>query len=131
MIALLLAAALAGPPSPTDWQAAHTDKHVEIARVADGTALDLTILGLGAGADLLSTSAAMRWCPTCLEGNPLGWDTEARVAGKLGMVSIVGVSCYGLRRTGHHNWATGFRYVAFGLQMAAATSNTIHAIRGK
>lgn len=131
MIALLLAVSLSGPPAPVDWQAKHQAEHAEIARVADGTAIDLTFLGLGAAADLLSTSAAHRWCRTCVESNPIGWDAEARMAGKLALVSVVGVTCYGLRRTGHHGWATAFRYVALGLQMAATTSNTIHAIRGK
>jgi hypothetical protein len=128
---LLLAATLAGPPPPTDWIAKHEAEHAEIKKVADGIALDLTFLGIGISADLLSTSAAIKWCPTCYEGNPGGWDSEARVALKLGMASTIAIIEYELRRHGLHTMATVLRYIAFGVQMSVATSNTVHAIRGE
>jgi hypothetical protein len=127
ILALLLASALAGPPPPID----HAALHREIARTADGIAADIAWIGLGASADLLSTSAALRWCPECGEGNPIGWDTEARVALKLGMAAGSTAACYRLRRGGHHRAASWLRWITFGVQATAAGLNTYHAVSRK
>ena len=98
MLALLLAAALAGPPAPPDHQA----QHAKIARGADGTAADLTWLSLGAAADLYTTAWALHACPSCYESNALGFDSEARVALKVASTITAAGACYAVRRRGHH-----------------------------
>lgn len=102
-----------------------------VERIADSFARDLSWIALGVSIDLGSTSAALRWCKTCREGNPLGWDVEARISLKLAMGTAGGATCFWLRRHGHGRAATIARWVLFGVQAAAATSNTIHAVRGR
>lgn len=104
---------------------------VPVERIADAFARDLGWIGAGAAADLLSTSAALRWCSTCREANPLGWDSEARVALKVGMATAAGTGCWWLRRAGHGRAATIVRWSAFGIQALAAASNARHALRGR
>lgn len=103
---------------------------VPVEQIADPFSKDLAWIGAGAAADLFSTSAALHWCKTCREGNPLGWDAEARISLKLGMSTGAGVGCWWLRRSGHGKSATILRWTVFGVQALAAVSNTRNAIRG-
>lgn len=104
---------------------------VPVEQLADPFSRDLLWIGFGASADLLSTSAALHWCQTCAESNPLGWDAEARIALKLGLSTAGGTTCYWLRRHGHGKAATITRWLIFSIQAAATANNTIHAIRGR
>ena len=104
---------------------------VPVEKIADAFGRDLAWIAAGTSADLLSTSAALRWCSTCREGNPLGWDSEARVALKLGVSTAAGTGCWWLRRSGHGRTALIVRWTVFGVQALAAASNARHAIRGR
>lgn len=121
----LLVASLAPREAPAEAFA-----QVPVEQIADPFARDLLWLGLGLSADLLSTSWALKECPTCYEANPLGHDSEARVALKMGMASLVGVTQYRLRRGGHHGWATGIRWGAAILHGVLTVNNGRHALSG-
>lgn len=104
---------------------------VPVEQIADPFSRDLAWIGAGASADLLSTSAALHWCSTCRETNPFGWDSEARIALKLGMSTAAGTTCWWLRRSGHGKAATIVRWTVFGIQGLATANNVRHAIRGR
>ena len=150
--ALLLAAALAGEPEQTaeehlavdplpkldlrleervDQLPRWTGPYVTVEQIADPFAKDLAWIGAGAAADLMSTSAALRWCSTCREGNALGWDVEARVSLKLSLAIGAGSGCWALRRAGHGKTATVIRWTLFSVQALATANNAVHAIRGR
>jgi hypothetical protein len=123
----LLAASLA----PREAPAAAFGPAVPVEKMADEFARDLVWLGLGLSADMLSTSWALKECPSCYEANPLGHDVEARVALKLGMASAIGGLQYKLRRGGHHGWARALRWVGAVVHGAATVNNGINAAKGK
>lgn len=102
-----------------------------VESIADKFGSDLFWISIGVSLDLYSTSASLRWCKVCAEGNPLGWDPEARLSLKIGMGVTGGVVCWKLRRGGHDKAATIVRWIIFGVQGAAASSNFYHAIWGK
>jgi hypothetical protein len=133
MIAALLLAALpllaqaearaaAAPPEAT------TCSVEEIAPSLAKTAL--LYVGL-AGADLYSTELALRHCPTCSEGNGLGWNSGARGAGKAATMAGALYGDYWLRRHGHRRMANVVRWVVVGAQVIAVGNNVAHAIRGR
>lgn len=104
---------------------------VPLEKIADPFVKDLAWIATGTALDLGSTSASLRFCPSCRESNPLGWDSEARISLKLASGVAAGTGCYYLRRSGHGRTATIIRWVAFGIQAAAATNNFRHAILGR
>lgn len=123
LCSLLLAASLVGPPAPPTPQ----DVAAEHSRILRGTAVDTAVLVVGAGFDLASTEWALSQCANCREGNPLGQTVERRVALKVATTAAVVVVCHRLRKGGHHRSATTLRWIAFGIQLAAATNNAIRA----
>lgn len=102
-----------------------------VETIADKAVADLGWIGFGTSLDLGMTSLALRRCPDCREGNPLGWDSEARIALKLTTGIGAGTTCWWLRRHGHDKAATILRWTAFGIQAVAAGNNAVHAIRRK
>jgi len=122
MIALLLAAALVGPPAPK------TRATVKVEEMADSFALHAAVIGFAFAADMGTTSWALRRCPTCFEAG-LGADVEARTALHLGYGTVALGACYLLERTGHRNWARAVAAGTAGIFGGAAISNSVHAIR--
>lgn len=115
----------------TDGPGSWTSGAVPVERIADDFGRDLGWIAFGVSLDLGSTSAFIRWCKTCREANPFGWDAEARLSLKVAMATTGGSVCYWLRRNGHDRLATIVRWTLFGIQALAAGSNTLHAVRGR
>lgn len=126
MLALLIAVTLAGPPAPLDHAVRES---VEIARVADGVAGDVFWLGLSGSADLFSTALALRHCPDCAEGNPLGFTAESRIALKAAGMLVASAGCYKLRRAGHHKAAAVVRWTVAGAQFTLAAWNVRQSLK--
>lgn len=127
MIAMLLAAsaALAGPPAPKDYPS----RIDAIEKTMDGTAGDFLWIGTSSAADLFTTAWALHRCPSCYEGNPLGFSVESRVALKAGAAVLVTGGCYKLRRDGHHSSATALRWTFAIISFGLAANNAYHAIK--
>ncbi len=125
--------AILGPASLADREAPAEafESKVPVERIADEFARDMFWLGAGLSADLLSTSWALRECPSCYEANPFGHDSEARIALKIGTASAIGLTQYRLRRAGHHGWATALRWFGVFVQGGFTVNNSLHALRGK
>jgi hypothetical protein len=124
LIALAIAAGLAGPPDPPQYTTQ------QIVSVADGIAADSLKLGLGWALDTGSTGIALDRCPTCYESNPAGINVETRMSLKLaGNLTALG-ACYVLRRTGHSRAASVLSWLGLGLQAAASANNLRLAARG-
>lgn len=117
---------LTGPPAP---EAAPKPQPIE--GFADRLAADGMWMGTTAGLDLFTTSLALRNCPTCYEGNPLGWDAEARIALKASVFPIAMGACYWLRRTHHDDWANGLRWGVVVVNAFVIANNTVHAVKGR
>lgn len=125
MIALLLAAALFGPPAPADPAVALLEARLaEVRRVADGTFTDAALIGAASAFDIWSTERCITRNPRCYEANPLGADSgSSRIALKAGVYPLkVGVS-YGLRRLGHHGWARVAALVFSAIDVAVGIHN--------
>lgn len=116
----------AGPPPPKQYRA----PNALTVDLADRMVNHVFWLGTASAADLMSTSAALRWCSTCRESNPAGWDAEARISLKAGMFFAVTAVCWKLEKDGHPRGAAILRWVFVGESLAFAASNTAHAIRG-
>jgi len=86
---------------------------------------------VGAGADLMTTATTLARCPTCREANPLGFNSEARVALKLTQLGTTGAGCYVLNKDGHKTAAKVVSWTSLLGQLFFAGNNLIHTIRGK
>jgi len=86
---------------------------------------------VGAGADLLTTATGLARCPECREANPLGFNSEARVALKLTQLGGTGAACYVLNKDGHKNAAKVASWASLLGQLVFAGNNLVHTIRGK
>jgi hypothetical protein len=84
---------------------------------------------IGAGADLMSTAVALKDNPQAQEANPLGFNTEARVALKLGQLGVTGATCYIANKSGHPTTAKIVSWTSFAVQMAATINNIIRAAK--
>lgn len=126
VIALVLAAALMGPPDPPDPRI--VARLEEIRKVADGTLLDATIIAPGVSFDLWTTSHCLEQNRACYEQNPLGSTAEKRIALKAAAFPMEIGACYVLRRTGHHNWARG---LAIGLTVFHAVIGVHNLNQGR
>jgi hypothetical protein len=124
---LLLAANLAGPPPPKDYPG----RIERLEKTMDGIASDTLWIGSSAAADLFTTAWALRECPSCAEGNPLGFSVESRIALKAGGTVVALGACYKLRRDGHHRSAAILRWTVTAVQFALAVNNSYHAIAKK
>ena len=127
---LLLAAALQGPPPPPDYSGRRAEARViELERTLDYWGDDVVWVGTSSAADLFSTAWALNQCPQCVEANPLGFSSEARISLKAGMAIATLSTTYKLRRDGHHKPATIIRWIVTAANFAFVVNNTIHAIR--
>jgi hypothetical protein len=88
-------------------------------------------IGFASAADFGSTSWALRRCPTCLEGNALGPDVEARLSLKLAYSTAALGACWLLERSHHHGSALIVRWTAVGVFGAATANNLVHGARRK
>ncbi len=149
MIALLLAAALSATPlqdSVTklaaefpNCAAGATDSErlrcveaglVEVKRVADDTASCIRTSFVGAGADLVSTAAALKWCDGCAEANPAGFSVEARVGLKVALLGGEIAQCYAAAKKSTKQ-ANIVKWSLREINYAAVVNNLFAAIRGK
>jgi len=125
MIPLLLASSLwiasQNPPQPSGEVFQAPPVSVPIEKISDALATDLALIGLGTGADLISTDWAIN--RGCVEGNPLVPRPEGRIALKSGGASIRGVLAYWLRRKGHRSIANVFRWAGFGTDLLITGNN--------
>jgi opacity protein-like surface antigen len=117
-----------GPPAPKTATPPGQYVTIDLATRMAGHA---AAIGFASAADLMTTSWALRQCPNCGETNPLGADVEARIALKLGYGTAALGACWLLERSNHRGWAKAVRWSAVAIFVAAAGSNTAHAIRGR
>lgn len=131
LLPLLLAATLQGPPPPPDYAAGSRAEARVIAleQTLDAWGRDALWIGSSSAADLFSTAWALNRCPSCAEGNPLGFSSEARISLKAGMAVATLSITYKLRRDGHHRSATILRWIVTAVNLTLVANNTIHAIR--
>lgn len=123
MLALLLAAALVGPPAP-DPYAALEARMAEVKRVADGTFTDAAIIGVASGFDIWTTEHCFATNPDCSEMNWLGQDSgSSRIALKAAAYPVKVGTSYILRRKGHHNWARGVTIAIAAIDILAGVRN--------
>lgn len=81
---------------------------------------------VGAGADLGSTAFALaKGDDKIVESNPLGFNTEARVALKLGQLGVTGSGCYILNKDNHSKAAKVVSWSSLGIQLAATLNNLL------
>ena len=128
MIALLLAAALMGPPAP-----ARADDPVPVEKLADDLSKHLAWIAAGATIDLTGTGYGLKHCPSCFEANPIGGQSGdiGIVALKMGSAVGVGLITFKLERGGHHKWATGLSLSYAAIGFLAGGQNFLHGIRGR
>lgn len=97
---------------------------VPIEKIADPLATDLALIGLGTGADLLSTDYFLNHSKgACVEVNPLGQRPEGRVALKIGAAALRGSAAYFLRRRGHRKIANVVRWLGLAVDGGVTASN--------
>ena len=80
----------------------------------------------GAGADLLSTSAALKFNSAAREANPIGLNVEARIGLKLMMIAATEVNC-SKAPPGMRKWLAR---LALAAQSAMVANNAIVSIKG-
>lgn len=108
---------------PLDAWYRHNDAHIH--EVHDQFAKSAALLGGGVAWDLYWTAFALDRNKNSREANPLGFNSEARTALKIGMASGVAYFDYRLRRDGHHGWANALRYIGLAVQFGAGVNNAI------
>jgi len=81
---------------------------------------------VGAGTDLGSTAFALAKAPDdAVEGNPLGFSVEARVALKFAQLGATGTGCYMLNKDRHGTAAKFVSWSSLGIQLAATVNNLL------
>lgn len=101
-----------------------------VEEVADITSSCVRAAFVYAGADLVSTSAALKWCPACQEANPAGFNVEARVGLKLGLLGANIDQCYRAAKKGKKE-ASFLTWAIRLVQGFAVVNNTYSAVAGK
>lgn len=101
-----------------------------VEEIADSTSTCIRAAFVYAGADLVSTAAALKWCPECKESNPAGFNYEARAGLKLGLLGAQVDQCYRAAKKGKQS-AGLVTWLLRIVQGAAALNNGISAARGK
>lgn len=105
---------------------------VAVEKIADDAARDIAWLLGSHSADLLATAIAIERCDgACAEGNPIGFNPEARIALKMASTASTALTLWKLRRDGHGKTATVVRWVTVAFNAALVVNNTRHAIKGK
>lgn len=103
---------------------------VPVEKIADDSARDIAWVVGSHSADLLFTALAIERCNgACAEGNPIGFNPEARIALKMAQTASTCLTMWKLRRDGHGRSATITRWVTVGFNAAFAVNNAVHAIR--
>lgn len=80
---------------------------------------------VGGAADLFTTSLGLATRDDLKESNPLGFNTEARVALKAGQIGLVGWGCYVLEKNGHKTLASTASWSSLTAQVVFAVRNLI------
>lgn len=111
--ALLLTAALVGPPAPCEKSAA----------LVHGLIVDTARVSGGAFVDLWSTEYALARCGDCKEGNPLGLSRPARTLLKGAVVIGSVAALHKMRKDGHPGWAKWTGRALLAVQLGAAVNN--------
>lgn len=149
MLALLLASALSATPIQDSAQkiiqdfpncapsASDSEKIkcleaglIQVKQVADDTSTCVRDSFILAGGDLMTSAVAWKNCPECGEANPLGFNTESRVALKFVNVGVQIATCYETAKGGHKP-AKVARWTLRGINMLVIINNLIAAITGK
>lgn len=105
---------------------------VPVEKIADEAARDAFWVIGSHSADLLLTAVAIERCNgACAEGNPLGFNPEARIALKMASSASTMLTIWKLRRDGHGKSATIIRWATVAFNGLLVVNNARHAIRGK
>lgn len=118
------------------WQAAATagDRPAPVPVVLpayiEASASDGAWLLGSASADLYTTAIGLHVCRECVEWNPIGPTSEARIALKLGYTAGVWIGLRKLRRDGHGKSANIIRWSVVAINSALAVNNVV-AMRRK
>lgn len=109
---------LVAPPPPAQVVSVPVDKF------SDALATDLAMIGLGTGADLLSTDYFLNQSNgRCIEANPIGQRVEGRIALKIGAAALRGSAAYFLRRRGHRKVANVVRWLGVAVDGGVTANN--------
>ena len=122
MLALMLAAALAGPPAPAPRavQASET-----------GRTTDRVLIYGGAALDVATTEWALASCATCYEGNAIMRNRGTRIAAKAAVAVALDLGTKWMRRRGHPRAARVLSVAAGVTWGGAAAYNATLATGGK
>lgn len=115
--AMLLAAAIVGPPAPC----------VQRADLVHGLVVDTARVSGGAFVDLWSTEYALARCEGCREGNPLGLSRPARTLLKGALVVGTVAYLHKTRRDGHPDRAKWIGRAILAFQVGVAANNVRRA----
>ena len=103
---------------------------VEVEKIADESVRDVAWVVGSHSVDLLFTAAAIERCNgACAEGNPIGFNPEARMALKMAQTASTALTLWKLRRDGHGRAATIVRWATVAINAGFAVNNAVHAIR--
>jgi hypothetical protein len=149
MITLLLAATISATPLMDSVQqlagefpncaATATDSErikcleaglAQVKQVADDSATCIRDSFVFAGGDLMTSAIAWKRCPECGESNPLGFNTESRVALKFTSLGVQIASCYETAKGGHKP-AKIARWSLRGINLAVILNNLYASFTGK
>lgn len=103
-----------------------------VESIADDTARDLFWVIGTHSADLLATGWAIERCNgACVEGNPIGFNPEARLALKIGATSVAAITMWKLRRDHHGKTATVLRWTVVAINTGLVANNIYRGINSK
>lgn len=99
-----------------------------VESIADAVALDLVMIGVGTGSDLIATDLCLN--KGGRELNPLGQRSDGRIGLKIGAAFIRGGVAYALRRTRHRTTANVFRWLGAAWDGGVTVHNGVCAFGG-
>ena len=104
---------------------------VPVEKIADEAGRDVAWIVGSHAFDLYTTALGLKYCPECVEGNPLGFSVEARIAMKMAGSASAALTCWGFRRHGHANWARAVRWGTVAINGLIGANNLRLAIKGR
>jgi hypothetical protein len=115
-LALILAAALVGPPAPKVYPTCPIGEECEGAKHHDRVLRYVAIQTAAGAFDIWATGYCVSKNPSCYETNPLGKTAEQRIAVKAATIAGFAIMANELDRHHHEHLAIGVTVVGVALQ---------------